>query len=146
MMMHLVRRFFRSIGGRRLTEQQLLWVSNTLNHSERALWNQMSSPDQRHSVYVGERFVALLPNANQGEIAGVLLHDIGKIESQLNPLERVVATMIGPRSSRFRSYHDHERIGVELLTQAGSSETTIGVLNGCASPKVVQAFRDADDI
>ena len=146
MMMHLVRRFVRSIGGRQVTEQQLLWVSEVLNQSELALWKQMSNPDQRHSVYVGERFVALLPNATQQEIAGVLLHDIGKIESQLNTLERVIATLVGPRSSRFRSYHDHERIGVELLTQAGSLETTIGVLNGCASPKVVRAFRDADHI
>lgn len=145
-MMHLVRRFVRSIGGRQVTEPQLLWVSEVLNQSELALWNQMSNPDQRHSVYVGERFVALLPNATQMEIAGVLLHDIGKIESQLNTFERVVATIVGPRSSRFRSYHDHERIGVELLTQAGSLEPTIGVLNGCASPKVVQAFRDADHI
>jgi hypothetical protein len=145
-MVHLIRRFVRSIGGRRLTEQQLLWVNNTLNHSELALWNQMSSPDQRHSVYVGERFIALVPDANQEEIAGVLLHDIGKIKSQLNTLERVVATLIGPRSMRFRLYHDHERIGVELLAQAGSSESTIGVLNGCASPRVVQAFRDADSI
>ena len=145
-MMHLVSRFVRSIGGRQVTEQQLLWVSEVLNQSELALWKQMSNPDQRHSVYVGERFVALLPNATQQEIAGVLLHDIGKIESKLNTFERVVATIVGPRSSRFRSYHDHERIGVELLTQAGSLETTIGVLNGCASPKVVLAFRDADHI
>ena len=145
-MMHLVRRFVRSIGGRQVTEQQLLWVSEVLNQSELVLWKQMSNPDQRHSVYVGERFVALLPNATQQEIAGVLLHDIGKIESQLNTLERVIATLVGPRSSRFRSYHDHERIGVELLTQAGSLETTIGVLNGCASPKVVRAFSDADHI
>jgi hypothetical protein len=146
MMMHLVRRFVRSIGGRQVTEQQLLWVSEVLNQSELALWKQMSNPDQRHSVYVGERFVALLPNATQQEIAGVLLHDIGKIESKLNTFERVVATIVGPRSSRFRSYHDHERIGVELLTQAGSLETTIGVLNGCAPMEVTQAFRDADHI
>ena len=78
-MMHLVSRFVRSIGGRQVTEQQLLWVSEVLNQSELALWKQMSNPDQRHSVYVGERFVALLPNATQQEIAGVLLHDIGKI-------------------------------------------------------------------
>jgi hypothetical protein len=146
MMMHLVRRFVRSIGGRQVTEQQLLWVSEVLNQSELALWKQMSNPDQRHSVYVGERFVALLPNATQQEIAGVLLHDIGKIESQLNTFERVIATLVGPRSSRFRSYHDHERIGVELLTQAGSWETTIGVLNGYASMEVIQAFRESDHI
>ncbi len=145
-MMHLVRRFVRSIGGRQVTEQQLLWVSEVLNQSELALWKQMSNPDQRHSVYVGERFVALLPNATQQEIAGVLLHDIGKIESQLNTFERVIATLVGPRSSRFRSYHDHERIGVELLTQAGSWETTIGVLNGYASMEVIQAFRESDHI
>lgn len=146
MIAHLVRRFARSIGGRRLTEHQMQWVSGVLTQSELALWNQMSGPDQRHSVYVGERFVALLPDANQQEIAGVLLHDIGKTESQLNTFERVIATIVGPRISRFRSYHDHERIGVELLMQSGSTETTIGVLNGCASPKVVQAFRDADHI
>ena len=146
MIAHLVRRFVRSIGGRRLTEHQMLWVSDVLNQSELALWNQMSGPDQRHSVYVGERFVALLPDASQQVIAGVLLHDIGKTESQLNTFERVIATIVGPRIPRFRSYHDHERIGVELLTQAGSAETTIGVLNGCASMEAVQAFRDADHI
>lgn len=145
-MMHLVRRFVRSIGGRQVTEQQLLWVSEVLNQSELALWKQMSNPDQRHSVYVGERFVALLPNATQQEIAGVLLHDIGKIESQLSTFERVIATVVGPRSARFRSYYDHERIGVELLTRAGSSAQTIDVLSSRASSEVNQAFRDADHI
>lgn len=146
MIMHLIRRFARSIGDQRVTEKQLQWVSVVLNQIELALWVQMSNPDQRHSVYVGERFVARMPHATQQEVAGVLLHDIGKIKSQLNTFERVVATIVGPRSERRYSYHDHERIGIELLTQAGSTAVTIGVLSGCASTEVVQAFRDADHI
>lgn len=144
--MHLIRRFARSLGNQRVTEQQLQWVSSVLSQSEHGLWVQMSAADQRHSVYVGERFIARLPHATQHEIAGVLLHDIGKIESQLSTLERVIATVVGPRSARFRSYHDHERIGVELLTRAGSSAQTIDVLSSRASSEVNQAFRDADHI
>ena len=57
-------------------------------------------------------------------MAGALLHDVGKLESGLGTLARVVATIVGPRTARFRRYHDHERIGADLLVAAGSTPVT----------------------
>jgi hypothetical protein len=52
--------------------------------------------------------------------------------------------VIGPRTARFRTYHDHEAIGIAMLRDAGSDPVTIDTLDGRspASP----ALRYADDI
>jgi len=88
----------------------------------------------------------LLPEASRNEIAGVLLHDIGKTRSNLSTLQRVVATIVGPRTRRFALYHQHERIGVELLQQAGSHSEVTAILNQTCNADVAAAFRSADNI
>ena len=54
------------------------------------------------------------PTATRAEMAGALLHDVGKIEAGLGTFGRVAATVVGPRTRRFRLYHDHEAIGAGL--------------------------------
>jgi hypothetical protein len=88
----------------------------------------------------------LLPEASRNDIAGVLLHDIGKTRSNLSTLQRVVATIVGPRTRRFALYHQHEQIGVELLQQAGSHSGVIAILNQTCNADVAAAFRAADNI
>ncbi|MAL81311.1 MAG: hypothetical protein CL412_02445, partial [Acidimicrobiaceae bacterium] len=77
-------------------------------------------------------------------LAGVFLHDVGKSVAGLSIPLRIVATLVGPRTKRFTSYHDHERIGAQLLREAGSSSLTIETAlgNGRWGP----ALRLADDV
>jgi putative nucleotidyltransferase with HDIG domain len=92
---------------------------------------------------VARRFVAIRPAATTPEIAGALLHDIGKLESSLGVAGRVVATVVGPRGPRFRAYHDHEDLGAAMLRAAGSDEVTVELVagRGDASPDLAAADR-----
>ncbi len=97
--------------------------------AEVALWREMSNQDRRHSAKVARRFVAALPRASRAEVAGALLHDVGKIECRLGTWGRVLASIVGPRTERFRLYHDHERIGARLAEQAGSDAATVELID-----------------
>jgi hypothetical protein len=112
--------------------------------SEWALWVQMGVADRRHAVLVARRFVDRRPAATRAEMAGVLLHDIGKIDAGLGTLARVVATVVGPRTDRFQRYHDHERIGAGLLEAAGSDPVTVALVAGAGD--AFADLRAADDI
>ncbi len=77
-------------------------------------------------------------------MAGALLHDVGKGQSDLGTFGRVAATVIGPRTKRFRLYHDHEALGIELLRDAGSDPATLALLDGTG--RAAGALRDSDAI
>jgi len=143
---HLVKRFTSSWSREDVTENELNMVRSLLTASEFNLWNQFSIADRRHSVEVAQRFAVLLPGASREQRAGVLLHDIGKIQSNLSTLMRVGATLVGPRTKRFRLYHQHEEIGITMLRHAGSHADVIAVLNQTCNAEVASAFRSADNI
>jgi putative nucleotidyltransferase with HDIG domain len=104
----------------------------------------MSNADRRHAIVVARRFEQLAAEPTRDEMAGALLHDLGKLESGLGTVGRVVATFVGPRTERFRTYHDHESIGAHWLAAAGSSQATVDLVRrtGSAAP----ALQQADDI
>jgi hypothetical protein len=143
---HLVKRFTSSWSRKDVTEDELGVVRSVLTASEFNLWNQFSIADRRHSVEVAQRFAVLLPGASREQRAGVLLHDIGKIQSNLSTLMRMCATLVGPRTKRFRLYHQHEEIGITMLRHAGSHADVIAVLNQTCNAEVAAAFRSADNI
>jgi predicted HD phosphohydrolase len=113
---------------------------------ERELWLQMSPQDRRHSLLVARRFQQLAGDAGREEVAAALLHDVGKFPSRLGTLARVVATVVGPRTSRFRQYHEHERLGAELLRAAGSAALTVDLVSGGGPAATVALLRAADDV
>ena len=122
------------------------WVQSVLSPSEFDVWNNMMVQDRRHSVMVGRRFVMYRPTATQSEIAGALLHDVGKSVARLGSFARVIATLVGPRTNRFRQYHDHESIGAAMLRSIGSDEITIEMVGGTCVGELRQALSRADDI
>ena len=122
------------------------WVHSILSQDEFALWSNMMVQDRRHSVMVGRRFVKHRPIATQSEIAGALLHDVGKSVARLGTFGRVIATLVGPRTNRFRQYHDHEQIGATMLRSIGSNELTISMVEGSCVGELRQALNKADDI
>jgi response regulator RpfG family c-di-GMP phosphodiesterase len=141
-----VKRFVSSWSRKDVTDDELTMVRSTLTASEFNLWIQFSNADRRHSVEVAQRFAVMLPDASREHLAGVLLHDIGKIQSNLSTLMRVCATVVGPRTKRFALYHQHEEIGITMLRHAGSLADVIAVLNQSCDAEVAAAFRLADNI
>ena len=95
---------------------------------ERSLWVQLSNQDRRHSAAVARRFVQARPDATRAEIAGAILHDVGKIECGLGTFGRVIATLVGPRTAAFRAYHDHEEIGAAMAPAVGSPPATVDLI------------------
>jgi hypothetical protein len=122
---HLVRRFVTSLPPTPPSVQGEVWAEDHLSPAERALWVRLSNQDRRHSIGVAQRFDDARGGASRAEIAGALLHDIGKIECGLGTFGRVAATVVGPRSERFRAYHDHEEIGARMAAACGSDPATV---------------------
>ena len=148
---HLAKRFFGALGRAPIGESQIELVQTTLLDSEFALWSAMMSIDKKHSIKVMSRFMQIYPQATVTQMRASLLHDVGKLESNLGVFERVLATIVGERGSRFAKYHAHEKIGAQMLRQAGSDEETWQLVAGEVSDSpqlqtVLAALRQADDI
>ena len=141
---HLARRFVGSLSRRAPWAVDTAWALGQLLPSEAALWQRMSAQDRRHSIAVARRFAALVAQPTRAEMAGALLHDVGKSASGLGTFGRVVATVVGPRTSRFRRYHEHEALGIDMLRAAQSDSDTLAVIEG--SGRAAKALRAADAI
>jgi hypothetical protein len=140
---HLARRFAGSLSRRPPSEHEAVWAHDWLLDGEIALWDAMPVADRRHSLEVGRRFHQRRPAATRAEMAGALLHDAGKRASGLGTLRRVMATVVGPRTERFRRYHDHEAIGAEMAAAAGSDPVTVALIRG--EGPAAHDLRSADD-
>ena len=126
---HLALRFVTSLSSRPPDVAEEVWAESHLLDGEIELWRRMSNQDRRHSAKVARRFVAARPDAGRAEIAGALLHDVGKVECGLGTWGRVLASIVGPRTDRFRVYHDHEHIGALLARSAGSESATVELID-----------------
>ena len=149
--LHLAKRFFGALGRAPIGESQIELVQTTLLDSEFALWSAMMPMDKKHSIKVMSRFMQIYPQATATQVRASLLHDVGKLESNLSVFARVLATIVGERGSRFAKYHAHEKIGAQMLRQAGSDEETWQLVAGEVSESsqlrtVLAALRQADDI
>ena len=125
---HLAARFVTSLPPTPPSVADEIWVDEQLLAGERSLWVQLSNQDRRHSAAVAKRFVVERPSATRAEIAGAILHDVGKIECGLGTFGRVVATIAGPRTAAFSAYHDHEAIGAAMAEAAGSDLATVELI------------------
>ena len=149
--LHLAKRFFGALGRAPIGESQIELVQTTLLDSEFALWSAMMPIDKKHSIKVMSRFMQIYPQATATQVRASLLHDVGKLESNLSVFARVLATIVGERGSRFAKYHAHEKIGAQMLRQAGSDEETWQLVAGEVSDSpqlrtVLAALRQADEI
>ena len=146
---HLLARFFGSLSRGTPTVADLAEVAAILLTVENELWQKLPPMDQRHSIAVMRRFLERRPGATQPELRAALLHDIGKIQSNLGVVGRVVATLVGRRGERFTAYHNHELIGSELLKDIGSDLLTCHLVAGSKDSEFADALHDlrgADNI
>lgn len=159
---HLVRRWRGSLSSSPPDPGEAAWAEGWLSSGELALWRRLGNVDRRHAITVARRFAEgvaggggfcakQVPSqpARAGEtlraaMAGALLHDIGKLDAGLGTLGRVAATVVGPRTARFRTYHDHERLGAAMLADSGSSRHTVDLV--LRRGEYADALEAADDI
>ena len=139
---HLVSRFFGAISGAQPPLEDLTEVESLLLDGELLFWRKLPTMDQRHSIAVLRRFLSLRPGATRPEMRAALLHDIGKLQSNLGVLGRVVATLVGRRGERFTAYHDHESIGSEMLQNINSDLVTIRLVAGSDQSDIAGALLD----
>jgi hypothetical protein len=127
---HLARRFTTSLSPRPPSAGDEAWARGWLTDEEIALWAAMPPADRRHAIEVARRFRDRRADATRPQMAGGLLHDVGKVHAGLGTFGRVAATIVGPRTRRFRQYHDHEQIGANMAAQAGSDPVTVALIRG----------------
>ena len=144
-MFHLVKRALTSLRNHPLSAEDIGVAESVLLPGEFALWSRMQNRDQRHSLDVLCRFDSFFPRGSRDERAAALLHDVGKCESRLGWVGRILATLVGPRTSGFRTYLDHERIGLDLIANVSAARTS-QVLRGDVVDECVRALRHADNI
>ena len=139
--LHLAKRLFGSLrpGSPSLADQE--WVNAQLLPGELEIWERMSNPDRRHAVGVARAVAAELDiEATRPVLAAALLHDSGKVVSQLRTPSRVLATVFWVVADTSRAhgwqnrtslvgklaqYRLHPELGADLLTDAGSDQLTI---------------------
>jgi len=126
---HLALRFVTSLSGHPPDVADEVWAESHLLPGEIDLWRRMNNQDRRHSAKVARRFLDARPDATRAEIAGALLHDVGKIECDLGTWGRVAASVVGGRTERFRTYQDHEFVGSQLAAAAGSDPDTVALID-----------------
>lgn len=142
---HLARRFVGSLSTRPPAAADVEWVRSTLGSPDAlALWSSMTVQDRRHSIVVARRLVEIVPDAPHEIVVAALLHDVGKMRSGLGTWGRVAATLVGPRGSTFRTYHDHEALGAAMAVEAGCSAATAEAIVG-RGPYAAD-LRRADDV
>ena len=142
---HLVKRALSSLLQTPPSPKDVAIVSDVLNTAEFAAWSEMQHRDQRHSIIVLNRFVALVPGAVTAERAAALLHDVGKNISGLGFFLRVIATVVGPKGKRFTEYHNHESLGAELMRFI-SDARTVALIGGTANDDMSRLLQAADDV
>lgn len=139
---HLARRFFGALDPRPPASDDEEWAASRLIDGERVLWSQMSNADRRHAIEVARAVEAELGGRADREVgAAALLHDVGKVRSDLGTVARVGATVFweavdderadgwlthrNPVLRRLAEYRRHPQIGAELLVAAGSEPLTV---------------------
>ena len=106
-------------------------MARQLGVGEHELWERMSGPDRRHAVGVARTVEQT--TTERWVLAAALLHDVGKVVSQLSTIARVPATLAGlvarervaAGEGRVARYLRHDAIGAELLDRAGADPRTV---------------------
>ena len=146
LMNHLVRRYLRALSAKKPSSSEYIDVDRVLGDELFNLWQKLPIHDQAHSIVVWRRYLQLRPSALRAEEVAVLLHDIGKVKSGLGIHARVCATILGPRTKRWRMYSEHEAIGAAMLNSLNVDPIIVAIVLGEGHPDIQDALRKADDI
>lgn len=132
------------------------WVRSVLTPAELDLWARQSDYDQRHAVRVARRVESRLARTvHRGDmlwLSAALMHDIGKLQSDLSMHERAIATLASKVVSvatarrwassatglkrRIGLYLIHGEVGSSMIRESGGREEVAAwaeVHQGCQS-------------
>jgi hypothetical protein len=138
----LAKRFVDTFRPTPLAAAEQTWVQSLLTREEFGLWSRLALYDQRHSVRVAQgvrRRLAATQYADDSRWLSVaIMHDIGKLESNLALHERMLATVAGRTvklstamrwassarglTGRVGRYLIHGALGSEIVRSAGGRE------------------------
>ena len=141
---HLVARFFEMGRPVESIDDDDRYAAERLAPAELELWRRMDARDRRHSVAVTRRFLVACPDATRAETAAALLHDVGKVATDLGRFGRAIAT-VAPLTRTMIIYRDHERLGGRMLAELGADRRTIELVDGTCDDEIARALRGADD-
>lgn len=149
--MHLIRRLLEFLFARPLTPKEQQQVRNLLEPELAGVFFAQRPEDQRHAFGVLERV------GESRELAeAALLHDVGKIHSDLGALSRSMATLWGglglSASGSWSSYLNHGPLGGEMLRELHATDLAVAFSEfhpGYAPPGIDssqwQLLEDADN-
>jgi hypothetical protein len=170
----LAKRFIDVFRPAPVTAAEQKWAQSLLTREEFVLWSRLSPYDQRHSVRVAQgvrRRLATTQYAGDSRWLSVaIMHDIGKLESNLAMHERMLATVAGrivkmSTAARWASsehgltgrvgrYLIHGALGSAMIRSAGGREeialwSSVHQGDGLAAERmiplpVIKALIDAD--
>ena len=138
----LVGRAIAAILRRRRDPADRAWAGSRLTPAEFALWLRQSDYDQHHSVQVAQRverrLAATAHAADPLWPCVALMHDVGKLESDLSLGERAIATLVSKTlgvdtarrwsvsaagfQRRIGLYLIHGELGAAMIRAAGGRE------------------------
>lgn len=140
---HRVWQFLHALTARPLTRGEQRDVAEVLSPVQLALFRQMSTSDQRHSLKV-VRTLTAMGMTTRDLLVAALLHDIGKSRYHLHLWERVMVVVIrafGPTTASrwgkehangwrrpFVIYQQHSQWGADMAVAAGCSALTVELI------------------
>lgn len=129
-MFYRVRQFIKAVTGK-VTSEEIAFVKRYLSHEECQLFFRLKPYEQRHCIDVAYQIMKVLDEDKEMVRLG-LLHDIGKIQYPLNPIEKSMIVILDCIShgkikkyatlKMVKCYYLHPQIGYELLKQIGTYE------------------------
>jgi len=124
MALHLVRRFFGFLTAAPLSPTEQDEVHAVLGYRLARLFFSQRTEDQRHALDVRSRV-----GDDPALVQAALLHDVGKIDSDLGAIGRSLATVWAVTSlpiwGRWQAYLGHGRLGADLLEAHGADEFAV---------------------
>ncbi|MCP3992854.1 MAG: HD domain-containing protein [Actinomycetia bacterium] len=166
---HLARRFIDSLWPGPPATLDETWAQSYLSDGEQTIWHRMSNPDRRHAIHVARTVVdAFGGEVDDQVVVAALLHDCGKVVSQLGTMSRVGATLLwavidDSRASRWldapstlgrrlAQYRRHPQLGAVLLAAVDSDllvvswagEHHLGPHAWTVAPEIANVLRACD--
>lgn len=134
MSLYRVKQFFWAITAK-MNLDDIDFIKNYLDSSEMGLFNNLASYEQKHSVNVAKdvKKTCEAKNINSyNMVRAALLHDIGKTQARLNPIEKSIFVIFNKLSKgkmrniktikKVENYYNHGEIGYRILKERGKYE------------------------
>ncbi|SNS74746.1 HDIG domain-containing protein [Anaerovirgula multivorans] len=133
-MIYRVKQFFQGLTAK-LYEEDLHFINQYLTSQEQNLFFQLRKSEQRHSINVAYGCKIDAPN-NLALIKAALLHDVGKIGSNLTLINKAFVVLsdkmnlkpsVMPSFLKEAMYYkiNHAKLGYELLLKLGLQEKVL---------------------